>query len=137
MNTVLFACVHNAGRSQMAAAWFNLLSDPTKARAISAGTEPGPRVHPEVVAAMSEVGIDLSQAATSRLTPALAQSAQMLITMGCGDQCPVVPDLKRDDWPLEDPNGKPLARVREIRDEIRHRVETLLGHEGWRLSAGG
>ncbi len=132
MNTVLFACVHNAGRSQMAAAWFNLLSEPTKARAISAGTQPEPHVHPEVVAAMSEVGINLTKASTSRLTPALAQSAQMLITMGCGDQCPVVPGLKRDDWPLEDPKGKPLARVREIRDEIRQRVETLIEREGWR-----
>jgi arsenate reductase len=136
MNTVLFACVRNAGRSQMAAAWFNLLSDPTKARAISAGTEPGPRVHPEVVTAMSEVGLDLSDAATSRLTTVLAQGAQMLVTMGCGDQCPVVPDLKRDDWPLDDPKGKSLARVREIRDEIRQRVEALLEHEGWRPSAG-
>jgi arsenate reductase len=137
MNTVLFACVHNAGRSQMAAAWFNLLSDPTKARAISAGTEPGPRVHPEVVAVMREVGVDLSEVSTSRLTTALAQSAQALITMGCGDQCPVVPGLKRDDWPLEDPKGKPLDRVREIRDEIRHRVETLLEREEWRHASGG
>jgi arsenate reductase (thioredoxin) len=134
VKTVLFACVHNAGRSQMAAAWFNSLSDPTKARAISAGTEPGPRVHPEVVAAMSEVGFDLSEASTSRLTTVLAESAQMLITMGCGDQCPVVPGLRRDDWPLEDPKGKPIARVREIRDEIRQRVETLLDNEGWRRS---
>ena len=85
-----------------------------------------------MVAAMSEVGVDLSDASTSRLTTVLAQSAQMLITMGCGDQCPVVPGLKRDDWPLEDPKGKPLAWVREIRDEIRQRVETLLEHEGWR-----
>ena len=134
MNTVLFACVHNAGRSQMAAAWFNLLSDPTKARAISAGTDPGPRVHPEVVSVMTEVGVDLSGAPTTRLTTELAQRAQMLITMGCGDQCPVVPGLKRDDWPLEDPKSKPLARVREIRDEIRLRVETLLQNEGWRRS---
>jgi arsenate reductase len=132
MNTVLFACVHNAGRSQMAAAWFNLLTDPTKARAISAGTDPGSRVHPEVVTAMSEVGVDLSGAPTSRLTSALAQRAQLLITMGCGDQCPVVLGLKRDDWPLEDPKGKSIARVREIRDEIRQRVETLLEREGWR-----
>lgn len=132
MNTVLFACVHNAGRSQMAAAWFNLLADQGKARAISAGTDPGPRVHPEVVAAMSEVGVDLSGASTSRLTTDLAQQAQMLVTMGCGDQCPVVPGLKRDDWPLEDPKGQPIARVREIRDEIRRRVETLLEREGWR-----
>jgi arsenate reductase len=132
MNTVLFACVHNAGRSQMAAAWFNLLSDATKARAISAGTDPGPSVHPEVVTAMTEVGVDLSRAPTSRLTPELAQQAQMLITMGCGDECPVVPGLKRDDWPLEDPKGKPLALVREIRDEIRQHVEMLLEREGWR-----
>jgi arsenate reductase len=132
MSTVLFACVHNAGRSQMAASWFNLLSDPIKARAISAGTDPGPRVHPEVVTAMSEVGVDLSGVSTSKLTTELAQQAEMLITMGCGDQCPVVPGLKRDDWPLEDPKGKPIARVREIRDEIRRRVETLLEQEGWR-----
>lgn len=136
MNTVLFACVHNAGRSQMAAAWFNRLSDPAKARAISAGTEPGPRVHPEVVAAMSEVGLDLTEASTSRLTTVLAQGAQMLITMGCEDRCPVVPGLKRADWPLEDPKGKPIARVREIRDEIRRRVERLLDDEGWRESSG-
>jgi arsenate reductase (thioredoxin) len=136
MKTVLFACVHNAGRSQMAAAWFNLLSDPDKARAVSAGTDPGSRVHPEVVAAMSEAGLDLSEAATSKLTMDLAQRSQMLITLGCGDQCPVVPGLKRDDWPLEDPGGKPLARVRQIRDEIRERVETLLEHEGWRRNAG-
>ena len=131
MNTVLFACVRNAGRSQMAAAWFNLLSDPTKARAISAGTEPGPRVHPEVVAAMNEVGVDLSAASTSRLTAELAQRAQLLITMGCGDQCPVVPGLKRDDWPLEDPKGKPLDHVRRIRDEIRDRIAQLLDTQGW------
>lgn len=121
----------------MAAAWFNLLSDPAKARAISAGTEPGSRVHPEVIAAMSEVGLDLSGAPTSRLTTALAQSAQLLITMGCGDRCPVVPGVARDDWPLEDPKGKSLARVREIRDEIRQRVESLLDHQGWRLSTRG
>ena len=132
MNTVIFACIHNAGRSQMAAAWFNLLSDPAKARAISAGTAPGSHVHPEVVAAMNEVGVDLSAAVTSKLTLELAQRAQLLITMGCGDQCPVVPGLRRDDWPLEDPKGQPVARVREIRDEIRRRVETLLQQEGWR-----
>jgi arsenate reductase (thioredoxin) len=131
MKTVLFACVHNAGRSQMAAAWFNLLSDPMKAHAISAGTEPGSRVHPEVVAAMSEVGVDLAAAPTSKLTAELAQRAQLLITMGCGEQCPVVPGLKRDDWPLEDPKGKPVERVREIRDEIRGRVAALIAREGW------
>jgi arsenate reductase (thioredoxin) len=131
MKTVLFACVHNAGRSQMAAAWFKLLADPAKARAISAGTEPGTRVHPEVVKAMVEVGLDLSAATTTKLTPDLAREAQWLITMGCGDQCPVLPGLKRDDWPLEDPKGKPIERVREIRDAIRQRVEMLLEHEGW------
>ena len=131
ITTVLFACVHNAGRSQMAAAWFNRLADAAKARAISAGTDPGPRVHPEVVAAMNEVGIDLAHAGTARLTEDLARQAQMLITMGCGDECPVVPGVRRDDWPLEDPKGRPLGRVREIRDEIRARVERLLDAEGW------
>ena len=131
MNVVLFACVHNAGRSQMAAAWFNRLADPAKARAISAGTEPGSRVHPEVIDAMNEVGVDLSKAVTTRLTTEVAQQAQMLITMGCGDQCPVVPGVRRDDWPLEDPKGKPIAHVRAIRDDIRQRVEALLVDEGW------
>jgi len=132
VKTVLFACVHNAGRSQMAAAWFNRLADPGKARALSAGTDPGPRVHPEVEAAMREAGVDLSAAPTTKLTPELARQAQLLITMGCGDRCPIVPGLERDDWPLEDPKGQPIARVREIRDEIRARVERLLEHEGWR-----
>jgi arsenate reductase len=81
---------------------------------------------------MREVGVDLSLATTSRLTTEMARGAQMLITMGCGDQCPVVPGLRRDDWPLDDPKGKPLARVREIRSDIRQRVETLLEREGWR-----
>ena len=131
MNVVLFACVHNAGRSQMAAAWFNGLADPAKARAISAGTDPGSRVHPEVIDAMNEVGVDLSKAGTTRLTTEVAQQAQMLITMGCGDQCPVVPGIRRDDWPLEDPKGKPIAQVRAIRDDIRQRVEALLVDERW------
>jgi arsenate reductase (thioredoxin) len=131
MKTVLFACVHNAGRSQMAAAWFNALADSTKARAISAGTDPGTRVHPEVVAAMNEVGHDLSDAATTRLTNEIARQAQVLITMGCGDQCPIVPGVVRDDWPLDDPRGKPIAQVRLIRDEIRHRVQALIDREGW------
>jgi arsenate reductase len=129
MKTILFACVHNAGRSQMAAAWFNLLSDPSKARALSAGTEPGERVHPEVVEAMREAGVDLSDARPKRLTDELARGATMLVTMGCGDACPVVPGLRRDDWPLDDPKGKPLARVREIRDDIRERVAQLIASE--------
>ena len=131
MNTVIFACVHNAGRSQMAAAWFNALADATKARAISAGTEPGPRVHPEVLEVMREVGIDLSRANPQKLTDELAHGARMLVTMGCGEQCPVVPGLVRDDWPLEDPKGKPIERVREIRDEVRSRVVAVLSREGW------
>ena len=132
MTTVLFACVHNAGRSQMAAAFFNALADPAKARAVSAGTNPGSRVHPEVVSAMSAVGIDLSGAPTTKLTPELAAAVTMLVTMGCGDECPYVPGVIRDDWPLEDPKGKPLDVVRAIRDDIRRRVETLIESEHWR-----
>ncbi len=127
----LFACVHNAGRSQMSAAWFNALADPAKARAISAGTKPGERVHPEVVEVMREVGIDLAAERPQKLTEALAAGATLLVTMGCRDECPYVPGLRRDDWPLPDPKGQPLARVREIRDDIRGRVERLLRVEGW------
>jgi arsenate reductase len=131
MKNVLFACVHNAGRSQMAAAWFNALSDPSKARAISAGTEPGTRVHPEVVTAMGEVGIELEREQPKFLSDELTRSATLLVTMGCGEACPVVPGLRRADWPLEDPKGKPLERVREIRDDVRERVTALLAEEGW------
>ena len=130
MKTVIFACVHNAGRSQIAAAFFNAIADPARARALSAGTQPGPRVHPEVVAAMREVDIDLSGATPRLLTDDLARTADLLITMGCGDACPAVPGLARDDWPLPDPKEQPLARVREIRDEIRARVEGLVAKIG-------
>ncbi|HEY0163236.1 MAG TPA: arsenate reductase ArsC [Edaphobacter sp.] len=130
MNTVIFACVHNAGRSQMAAAFFNQLADPTKAKAVSAGTEPGTRVHPEVLEVMREVGIDLSQAQPQKLTQELAEGASLLITMGCGDKCPYVPGLRRDDWPLSDPKGRPLDEVRKTRDEVRSRVQALLQAEG-------
>lgn len=125
-HTIIFACVHNAGRSQMAAAFFNALADPRKARAVSAGTEPGERVHDVVIDAMREVGIDLKAAVPRLLTPALAQDATWLITMGCGDACPVVPGVSRGDWPLDDPKGQPLERVRQIRDDIRQRVEAFL-----------
>jgi arsenate reductase len=135
MTTVLFACVHNAGRSQMAAALFNLEADPAKARAISAGTQPGPHVHPEVLAAMRELGVDLSAVQPQRLTDELAHQAQVLITMGCGDACPVVPGALRDDWPLEDPKGKPVERVREIRAEIQERVRALVAAHGWARGA--
>lgn len=130
MKLVLFACVHNAGRSQMAAAWLDRLADPAKARGVSAGTAPGARVHPEVVAAMNEVGIDLSAEQPKLLTDALARTAALLVTMGCGEACPVVPGLRREDWPLDDPKGQPVARVREIRDDIRDRVADLVRREG-------
>jgi protein-tyrosine-phosphatase len=130
MRKVIFACVHNAGRSQMAAAFFNQLADRQQAEAISAGTDPGLRVHPEVQAVMLEVGIDLSSAQPQKLTEELARRAQLLITMGCGDKCPYVPGLRRDDWPLSDPKGRPLDEVRAVRDDIRSRVVTLLKSEG-------
>jgi arsenate reductase len=131
MKTVIFACVHNAGRSQMAAAFFNALVDSAKARGVSAGTQPGERVHPEVQAAMAEVGIDLSGAKPQRLTDELARGAHWLITMGCGEACPHVPGLQRDDWPLEDPKGKPVEQVRRIREEVCSRVSELLARQGW------
>jgi arsenate reductase (thioredoxin) len=131
MNKVIFACVHNAGRSQMAAAFFRELADPAKATAISAGTNPADRVHPEVVVAMQEVGIDVSGAQPRRLTQELASDATLLITMGCGDACPYVPDLRVDDWALQDPKGQSTEAVRAIRDDIRGRVAALVAAEGW------
>jgi arsenate reductase (thioredoxin) len=131
MKQIIFACVHNAGRSQMAAALFNRLADPAAARAVSAGTRPADRVHPEVIEAMAELGIDLSSDRPRLLTADLATGAELLVTMGCGDECPVVPGLRRDDWPLDDPKGQPIERVREIRDEIRDRVRRLIDAEGW------
>ena len=126
MDRVVFACIHNAGRSQMAAAFFNALADGGKARAISAGTDPGPRVHPEVAAAMKEVGIDLADATPQRLTPQLAAGARHLVTMGCGDECPFFPGKRYLDWELTDPAGKPVEEVRPIVDEIERRVTALL-----------
>jgi arsenate reductase len=132
MKTYVFACVHNAGRSQMAAAWLNRLADPARARAVSAGTQPGPRVHPEVLEAMKEVGVDLTAAVPQKLTDDLARGAAMLVTMGCGEACPAIPGLRREDWPLQDPKGQPVERVREIRDEVRDRVKDLIRREGLR-----
>jgi arsenate reductase len=123
---VIFACVHNAGRSQMSAAFFNQLASPERARAISAGTRPGTQVHPVVVDAMREVGIDVSSAKPQKLTQELAADAQLLITMGCGDECPYVPGLERDDWPLPDPKGQDIAAVRKTRDEIASKVRNLI-----------
>ena len=125
MKSIVFACVHNAGRSQMAAAFLNQLAN-GKARAVSAGTDPGTRVHPEVVQAMKEVGVDLAVAVPQKLTTELASDADLLIMMGCGDECPYVPGVMRDDWPLDDPKGRSLDDVRRIRDDIRRRVVELL-----------
>jgi arsenate reductase len=129
MRTFIFACVHNSGRSQMSAAFFNQLANPDLAHAISAGTHPAEHVHPVVVDAMREVGIDLSYAKPQKLTVELAQNAEMLVTMGCGDECPYVPGLRRDDWPLPDPKGQGIESVRQTRDEIRRRVLQLLAQE--------
>jgi arsenate reductase (thioredoxin) len=115
----------------MAAAWFNQLADPEKARAISAGTAPGDRIHPRVAQAMAEVGVSLSGAVPRLLTPALAKDASLLITMGCGEACPVVPGVRRDDWPVEDPKGQSIDGVRKIRDEIAERVRALISSHGW------
>ena len=129
MQMVIFACVHNAGRSQIAAAFFNEAADPEKARAISAGTDPGARVHPEVLEVMREVGHDLSGAQPQLLTQAMARDANLLITMGCGEKCPYVPGLRREDWPLRDPKGSPIEEVRRIRDDIQLRVFELVRSE--------
>jgi arsenate reductase len=131
MKKVIFACVHNAGRSQMAAAFFNALADPAKARATSAGTEPAANVHPEVVTAMQEAGVDLGGARPQRLTPELAAEGNLLVTMGCGESCPFVPGLKVDDWQVPDPKGQLIERVREIRDDLQSRVERLIAREAW------
>lgn len=131
MNTVIFACVHNAGRSQMAAAFFELLADPALARALSAGTRPAERVHPEVLAAMGECGVDLAGARPRKLTAELARGATLLVTMGCGEECPFVPGVEIRDWPLADPRGAGADAVRAIRDEVRRRVADLLAERGW------
>jgi arsenate reductase (thioredoxin) len=132
---VIFACVHNAGRSQMAAAIFNAAVHPARAHAVSAGTAPGPQVHPVVVEAMRELGIDLSAARPTLLTDSLAATAAILVTMCCGDACPHVPGLLREDWPLPDPKGLPIADVRAIRDDISRRVAALLERQGWAARA--
>src|SRR5512146_2497974 len=129
MRIFIFACVHNAGRSQMSAALFNQIADPRKARAISAGTQPAAQVHPVVVAAMREVGIDLSMAIPQKLTVELADGAEMLITMGCGEECPFVPGVELEDWPLPDPKGKTIEDARIIRDEIEQRVLELISRK--------
>jgi len=132
MKTVIFACVHSAGRSQIAAGWFNKLADPEKAKALAAGTQPAEHVHPVVVDAMKEIGIDLSGAKPQLLTGKIVAETSFLITMGCGESCPVAPHwVRRQDWELEDPKGQPIARVRKIRDDIKRRVVELIDENDW------
>jgi arsenate reductase len=125
MATVLFVCLHNAGRSQMSAA---LLEREAAGRhtALSAGTTPGQHVHPEVVEVMRELDIDLSERTPQPLTRELAEQADLVVTMGCGDQCPYIPGKRYLDWELPDPKGRPLAEVRTTRDQIASRVRALV-----------
>jgi arsenate reductase len=114
----------------MAAAFFNALADLDQARAISAGTKPAARVHPEVLEVMREEGLQLADMRPQLLTPELAAGASLLVTMGCGEECPYVPGLRRQDWPIRDPSGLDLDAVRTIRDEVRAKVEALVDSEG-------
>ena len=123
---VLFVCVHNAGRSQMAAGLLQKLGGDS-VRVRTAGSDPAERINPAAVEAMDEVGVDLSQEFPKPLTDEFVQAADVVITMGCGDACPVLPGKRYEDWELEDPAGKGIGEVRRIRDEIEARVETLLG----------
>ncbi|MGH2968243.1 MAG: low molecular weight phosphatase family protein [Solirubrobacteraceae bacterium] len=125
MATALFVCLHNAGRSQMSAALFERAAA-GRHRALSAGTTPAERVHPEVVAVMGELGIDLSDRTPKRLTDELAEAADVVVTMGCGDECPYIPGRRYLDWELDDPKGRPLEEVRATRDDIAARVAALV-----------
>ncbi len=125
MAHVLFVCLHNAGRSQMSQALFERAAD-GRHRALSAGTKPGERVHPEVVEVMRELGVDLSGRKPRALTRELAEQADVVVTMGCGDECPYVPGKRYVDWDLPDPKGRPVDEVRATRDDIATRVEALL-----------
>jgi arsenate reductase len=125
MATALFVCLHNAGRSQMSQALFERAAG-GRHRALSAGTTPAERVHPEVVTAMNELGIDLAGRTPQRITRELAEQADVVVTMGCGDECPFIPGKRYVDWQLDDPKGRPLAEVRATRDEIERRVAGLV-----------
>jgi arsenate reductase (thioredoxin) len=125
MSTVLFVCLHNAGRSQMGQALFEQAAA-GRHTALSAGTTPGPHVHPEVVEVMRELGVDLADRAPQLLTRELANQADVVITMGCGDQCPYIPGKRYLDWDLPDPKGRPIDEVRATRDGIAARVQLLL-----------
>jgi arsenate reductase len=125
MAHVLFVCLHNAGRSQMSEALFERAAQ-GRHSAASAGTRPAERVHPEVVAAMRELGIDLNGRTPKGLHRELAAQADVVVTMGCGDECPYIPGTRYIDWELQDPSGQPLHKVRAIRDDIARRVEALV-----------
>jgi arsenate reductase len=125
MANVLFVCLHNAGRSQMSQALFEREAGGAH-EARSAGTTPGERVHPEVVEAMRELGVDLSERQPQGLTDDLSRWADVVVTMGCGDACPVYPGIRYMDWAIEDPSGREIAEVRPIRDAIEQRVRALL-----------
>ncbi|HLM28144.1 MAG TPA: arsenate reductase ArsC [Thermoleophilaceae bacterium] len=125
MATALFVCLHNAGRSQMSQALFERAAE-GRHTALSAGTTPADRVHPEVVDVMLELGVDLAGRTPRRLSDDLARAADVVVTMGCGDACPVIPGRRYVDWDLPDPKGRPREEVRAIRDEIAGRVEQLV-----------
>jgi arsenate reductase len=125
ISEVLFVCVHNAGRSQMAAGLLERMADEA-VRVISAGSEPADELNPAVVEAMNEVGINISAERPKKLEDGMVRESDVVITMGCGDACPIYPGKRYEDWDLEDPSGKDLETVRRIRDEIRTRVETLI-----------
>lgn len=129
MSRVLFVCLQNAGRSQMSEALFALAAD-GRHEARSAGTTPAAAVHPEVVEAMRELGVDLSGRIPHRLEQSDAEWADVVVTMGCGDACPYIPGVRYVDWKLEDPSGRPVEEVRDIRDEIERRVAELVRELG-------
>jgi len=133
--TVLFVCVHNAGRSQMAAGFLRQLAG-DRVEVLSAGSEPADRINPAAVEAMREVGIDIAAEQPKLLQDAAVREADVVITMGCGDACPFYPGKRYDDWELDDPAGMPVEQVRLVRDEIRRRVEALIGELITTSSAG-
>src|SRR6187200_3345640 len=124
--SVLFVCVHNAGRSQMAAGYMKELSG-GRVEVLSAGSEPKDQINPTAIEAMAEVGIDIADNVPKILTTEAVKDSDVVITMGCGDTCPIFPGKRYEDWELEDPAGKDIVTVRRVRDEIRGRVETLIG----------
>jgi arsenate reductase (thioredoxin) len=128
MATVLFVCLHNAGRSQMSQALFERATA-EQHTAISAGTTPAGQIHPEVIEVMQEVGIDLSDRRPQLLTRELSEQADIVVTMGCGDECPYVPGKRYVEWDLPDPKGRPLDEVRRIRDDIVSHIDSLLADE--------